>query len=408
MITTTRDMFSIQGARETAGEISRIYEAYGKKENFSMVEDDAPHASTKKNREAMYSFFQKNLGAPGNPDDSDETLLTEAEMKVTPTGQVSTSLGGETVFSLNRKEAEKLADKLKISRNELRQHLAGVLASAKKLSGYQAPEMPEGAVFNGRVQAQGYVIEKYFLKGEGDYVIPYLLMVPDKSSGKSLIYLHPSGKAGGDSARAEMEWFVTKGFTVLAPDLVGIGETGSGDFQGDSFIGGMSHNLWYSSILIGRSIVGIRAGDVVRLTRLLQKQSTASEIYALARNEMSPVLLHAAAFDPTIGRVAIINSYASYRSLVTNRFYNSSFIHNAVPGVLQAYDLPDLAACLAPRKLLMAGLTDALGKPLTADAVEDLSIISAAFKNNNSADQLKVVLEVSDGKLTDLMTEWIK
>ena len=36
------------------------------------------------------------------------------EMRVTATGQVSTSLGGETVFSLNMKEAEKLAEKLTI------------------------------------------------------------------------------------------------------------------------------------------------------------------------------------------------------------------------------------------------------------------------------------------------------
>src|SRR5690606_10243951 len=66
MITTTRDIFSIQGSRESAKEIARIYQAYDKPANFSMVTDDTVHASTRKNREAMYAFFQKHLNNPGD------------------------------------------------------------------------------------------------------------------------------------------------------------------------------------------------------------------------------------------------------------------------------------------------------------------------------------------------------
>ncbi len=43
---------------ETEGEVSRIYKAYGMADNFSRIEDDDVHASTKKNREAMYAFFR--------------------------------------------------------------------------------------------------------------------------------------------------------------------------------------------------------------------------------------------------------------------------------------------------------------------------------------------------------------
>src|SRR5690606_4363225 len=49
MITTTRDIFSIQGSDESAKEISGIYQAYDKQDNFSMVTDDAVHASTLRN-----------------------------------------------------------------------------------------------------------------------------------------------------------------------------------------------------------------------------------------------------------------------------------------------------------------------------------------------------------------------
>lgn len=409
MITTTRDMFSIQGARETAKEVSGIYKAYGKEGNFGMVEDDAPHASTKKNREAMYAFFQKHLDNPGDSNDQEVEILSAEEIQVTKTGQVSTSLGGETVFSLNRRETENRINELQASRDDLTRHLSGVLNSAKKLSGYQEPSVIHDPVFTGRIQRDGYVIEKYFVKGEGDYVIPYLLMKPDKPNHKALIYLHPSGKGAEASAGGEMEWFVRIGFTVLAPDMIGVGEMGPGDFQGDAYIDGNSYNTWYASMLIGRSIVGIRAGDVVRLTRLLEKNTGTDEVYGFARKEMAPVLLHAAAFDPAIARIALIEPYSSYRSIVMNRFYDSGFIHSAVSGSLEAYDLPDLAASLAPRGLMMAGITDGAGNTTDPESIiKDLAIINAAYHDKKADGQLKIIFPESVEKPYDLFMDWIK
>ncbi|MCK9618583.1 MAG: acetylxylan esterase [Lentimicrobiaceae bacterium] len=409
MITTTRDMFSIQGAKETENVVSRIYKAYGKEDNFSRVEDDFPHASTKKNREAMYAFFQKYLNNPGNSNDEIVKTLTAEELQVTPTGQVSTSLGGETIFSLNRKEAEKLVINLQTSRNDLTMHLQDVLNSAKKLSGYLKPTEINEPVFTGRFQREGYVIEKYFLKGEGNYVIPYLLLIPSKPNNKALIYLHPSGKSVDASVGGDMEWFVSRGYKVLAPDLIGIGEMGPGDFKGDAYIEGVSHNIWYASILIGRSIVGIRTGDVVRLTRLLKEDREISEVYGIAKKEMAPVLLHAAAFDLNITRIALIEPYSSYQSIVMNHFYDSSFIHGVVPGALRAYDLPDLAASLAPRKLIMAGVTDGYGKNADTESInKDIEIIKIAYQAKEAKDKLNIISDLSPKNKYDIFENWIK
>ena len=59
--------------------------------------------------------------------------------------------------------------------------------------------------FSGRFQMTGYVLEKYFIKGEGNYVIPYLLMIPAEPGPRGLIYLNPSGKAAEASEGKEME-----------------------------------------------------------------------------------------------------------------------------------------------------------------------------------------------------------
>lgn len=407
MITTTRDFFSIEGARETAKEVSRIYKAYSKEGNFGMVEDDAPHASTKKNREAMYAFFQKHLNNPGNANDDAADTLTAKELQVIETGQIATALKSETVFSLNRKYAEQLEQRLQTSRNALSSHLANAVQAARKLSGYRPPLQTHEPVFTGRFQKDGYTIEKYFLQGEGSYILPYLLMKPDKPNHKALLYLHPLGKQTEAPEGGEMEWFVKKGFTVLAPDLIGVGEMGPGSFEGDSYIKGVSYNVWFASMLIGRSIVGVKAGDVVRLAQLLQKKENTQEIYGLAKKEMTPVLLHATAFDSTIKNVALIEPYTSYRSIVMNRFYNPAFIHSAVPNALTAYDLPDLAASIAPRKLWISGSTDGAGKPSPEETEKDYAVIKKAYQNINAATQLRIIPD-SSGKNVELYLDWIK
>ncbi len=409
MITTTRDMFSIQGARETETEVSRIYEAFGAKGNFSRVEDDDVHASTKKNREALYAFFREHLKNPGDTEDEEVTILTADEIRVTPSGQISTSYPGESVFSLNKTETAKQLNRIKETRLKITGHLTGIKESGMKLAGYEAPADVPKPVFTGRIQKGDYAIEKYFIQGEGNYVIPYLLFKPAASAGKALIYLHPQGKSAGASAGGEIEWFVKKGLIVLAPDLQGIGEMGPGILRGDANIEGTSHNIWYASILTGRSIVGIRTGDVVRLVRVLQNENGINEIYGFARKEITPVLLHAAAFEPAIKRIALIDPLWSFSSLVMNRYYKSSFIPGTVPGSLKAYDLPDLMAALAPGKLLIAGLLDGNGNYADNEAItEDITFIKKAYQLKNSEDQLRVITGDISGKLYDLFLEWIK
>lgn len=404
MITTSRDIFSIQGSKESTKEVSRLYQAYDKPENFSMVTDDTVHASTKKNREAMYAFFQKHLNNPGSAKDEEVTILSDEEIQVTKTGQVSTSLNSETVFSLNRAIGEQLEVKLQASRNNFGTHLPKVLNTAKKLSGYKEPVEEQEPVLTGRFQKADYVVEQYFIKGEGAYVVPYLLMKPAHPNRKVLLYLHPSGKSAEAFPGEEMEWFVKKGFTVLAPDMLGTGEIGQGSTQSPR-----TYLLnWFASTLIARSIVGVQAGDVARLLEMLKKDNDTDEVYGLAHKEMTSVLLHAAAFNKDIRRIALIEPLSSYRSVVMSRFYQPGFIHSFVPGALQVYDLPDLAASLAPRKLIMVGATDGTGNNDVDNIAQDLEVIGAAYRHQGAEASLTVVPQRSTENLRDLYDTWIK
>src|SRR5690606_2363672 len=180
---------------------------------------------------------------------------------------------GETIYTLNCREAEKSITRLQKSRENLVTHLREVPAAAKKLSGYKEPSFSDNPVFTGRILKEGYVIEKYFIKGEGDYVLPYLLIIPEKANNMAAIYLHPKGKEGLTEEKNEMQWLVENGFTVLAPDLLGTGELGNGAVKGDAYIDNISYNIWYTSMLIGRSILGVQTADVVKLSHLLKKKN---------------------------------------------------------------------------------------------------------------------------------------
>ena len=357
----------------------------------------------------MFAFFQKFLRNPGDHLDHAVQILTSDETKVTQTGQVATSLGGETVFSLNRKEALKLKDSLGKRRTSQKFDISATVEAAKRLSGYRPPSIYDEPVFAGRHRKDGYSVEKYFVKGEGDYIVPYLLLKPDKPIAGGILYLHPEGKSADASSGGSIEWFVRKGYSVLTPDIIGTGETGPGIFHGDAYIEGGSHNLFYGTVLIGRSIVGIRASDVVKLGNILKSECGLPVIYGVARREMSPVLVYAAAFDRSIGGIALIEPYSSYMSMVLNRFYISAFVPGAVPGAIREYDLPDLEASLAPGKLLLEGVTDGNGKRSDTDSINaDLDVIRKVYSDNGTPDNL-MIRDLPDVQNPEnLFGEWIR
>lgn len=407
IIATTQDMFPIQGTIEAVNEITRLYKAYNEPGKCRLATDDAPHASTKKNREAMYAFFQQSLNNPGDSTDQQYSPLSPEDLQVTTTGQVSTAFKGESVHSLNYKEAAKKLPVLEAARSNLPGYLSGMLRKAKELSGFQPPSSTTAPLFAGRIQRPGYVIEKYLLKGEGNYMIPYTLWKPATPAHKGLIYLNPSGKSADAAPGGNIEWFVKNGVTVLAPDMLGTGELGPGAFKGDSYIDSISYNLWFAAMLVGRSIVGIQAGDVMRLTLFLKKDTSVHEIYGIAQQQMAPVLLHAAAFDNNISKVALIAPYSSYRSIALNPYYKPAFLHSTVPGSIGVYDLPDLAAALAPKKLLLTGITDGNGNNSnTVDIDKDLSIIKAAYRRH-SQELLQIIPPSSFEQLTGHLINWL-
>lgn len=393
MVTTTNDFFSIQGARETAHEVERIYAAYHQPGNFRQIEDTASHASTPENRVQLYAFFQKHLALPGDSTDQPVEYPGEERLQVTETGQVRTSFPGVSTHDLIWQRAGQQQQALEAARTNDPHHLARVVESAIHCSGYREPGKLAKSLFAGQIKRDGYRIERRFLDGEGDYRMPYLLWIPDSgSSNEAILYLHPEGKIAQAQPGETIEQWVLAGYTVLSPDLPGLGQMGPGTFRGAPFIEGVSYNMLFGSMVIGRSITGIRAGEVVRFARCLHQQHGAKTVTAVAVDELGPVLLHAAAFEPAIDRVALIQPLISYQSLLREEYYAHRFVHSVVTGSHIHYDLPDLAAAIAPRPLLVGHPVTATGQPATTGYIDDeFASPRRAYRALGAENQLSVL-----------------
>ena len=412
----SRDQYlTLQGAREALAEAKKAYRAFGMEDNILISEDDSKHWMTPKIRYDIYSFFMKHFNIKGDPSEIEAELFKYEELNVTPTGQISTSFGGDMIFDVNKRETEKLIENLERSRKDIDKHLDDVKVKARVVSGYIAPS-GEGmrSFINGKYQRDGYSVGKYAIRGEGNYPIPFLLFVPNDNIKKhpALIYVHPKGKVTDASPGGEIEKLVRKGYVVAAIDVLGIGETRNTASRGAAD--------GYTSVLIGRSIVAIQASDIVRIADHLKicDEVDPGRIGAVGISEMCLPLIHAAAFDPSISNITLIGSPVSYRSMAMNRIFrigltptgNGGVNHPyevnfqwGIAGVLTAYDLPDLIGCIAPRKVAITDLKDHTLEKASDELVkQDMAFPQSVYAHKNVPGNLRI----TSGETSTSLVDW--
>lgn len=354
IVTTTHDFFSQQGARETFAEARKSYAALGYPENIQKVEDFGVHESTKNNREAVYAFFQKYLDLPGDNTDQDVTPFTMEELWVTTTGQVGTSLKGETVFSLN----QKYFSKQMVAENELKEKI-------KAISGIEFNRKLTAAVYTGKIPGDAFDVKKYFLENDkNDFVLPlYVIEKPQSKTEKTLLWLPEEGKQNvpNDPLLAKL---LAQNYRVITPDLPDIGEFRDPDFRGDGFVKGVPFNYTFGANLIGKSITGIRAEVLDLLVQFVQSEYPDIKIDALAEGGLSEVILHYSVLKKGISKMVLEHPLELGRNLIQTEYYDPQDAYNVVPGSLPYYDLADLVKLMPANsvKIVKSGSTKSEGK----------------------------------------------
>ena len=303
-------------------------------------------------------------------------LEPEALLASTTTGQVKTALGGETVFSLNRREAARISDREPVPQNRelwqpwrrrLRQEVSERIA-------LDAAQSPLNARQTARADKGTHSVEKVVYYSEPEIYVPALLFLPRTQAPRpAIVFVNGAGKSA-DGVVAYLQSLVDAGNVVLSIDPRGMGETAPVPISRERSYRDFTHDnessLTYEALASGTTLLGARTRDVLRGVDYLETRAEVdrTRISAIGHGSGGILVLHAAALDERIRSVASTSSLVSYAAVVENEMYAHRY-SMFPPSGLRKYDLPELAALIAPRPLLLLNVVDQVQRPLEPERV---------------------------------------
>ena len=376
----TQDFFDIQGAWTSFREAKLLYGVLGHGERVDLFEFNDKHGFSLPRRQAAMRWMRRWLLQKDDaPFEGDFAVAKDEELLCTEHGQVLVDLKGKSVFDFNRQRAEELAG----------QRSAGPadLATVRRLIGLPERIEPARRRELGTVDHEGQQAQKLVFEGVSSVPLPALLLEPknpptDKEQG-TVVYVHGYGKAAALEDDEAVEKLLSKGQRVLAVDLRGLGETSPGkvDPKKTSAFGADSKEL-FLSLHLNRPLLGQRVADVLAIVAHLADDQAAGEIHLVGVGAAGPIALHAAALEPRIQSLRVEASIVSWTDVASTPLTRNQ-LTNVVPGALAHYDLPELAAAIAPRSLAIVSAVDPAGQSLDQERVDK------AYKKCRQAYQAK-------------------
>ncbi len=360
IISTMSDMFPFEGASQTHDEAARFYKLYGAEDRLHWIAGPGGHGNLGPISPAILGFFIQYLkdGPAGDAAFAALRLQNPADLICTPTGQVSTSLGGETVPSIIKAHAvlghERDPEHL---REEIR-GLAGVVA--------RPSTRPPVTAVTGTEQRDGYRVETLSIQSE-DAMVTALVAIPSAQGKKKAVLMVDAQPAklasGGDFDR-----LAKSGHIVMS---LGPTPSPSGPEGLKSAYLGPFNLISLRAFLVGKTMIGMRIDDTIKAIDWLASRDDVdpNSITAYGDGAMGPVVLHAAVLDSRINRVVVEDSLASYK-MVLDQPLHRNVSENVIPGVLKKYDLGDLMAALAPRPVTVINPRDATGAAIAGQGLQ--------------------------------------
>jgi cephalosporin-C deacetylase-like acetyl esterase len=387
----TRDFFDIQGTWTTFREAKRIYGVMGHGERVDLFEYNTTHGFSKPQREAMLRWMRRWLMEKDDaPVEGDFPALKNSELLCTRTGQVLEDFKGKSAFDLNVERERELASQ----RAGLREKhgRAGILKEVRRVIAVTAPVKPAVVEKVGELKRDGYDVAKLLYRTEQGITVAGLLFSPRGAAGPRplVLYIHGQGKATDAGPGGPIEQLVKAGKRVLALDPRGLGETAPSPPSNRPGMFGSDFKESYLALHLNRPLLGQRVGDVLAVIEALvaAQDESRDALSIIGIDSAGPIALHVAALDPRIREVTLQRSLISWESVVRTPI-GANQLTNVVPGVLQVYDLPELAGLVAPRPLTVAAAVDAAGKPVSAAALDAAyAPCKTAYSGEKAAKQL--------------------
>lgn len=342
LATATQDFFDIKGSWDAFRESKLIYGLLGHGERVELVEYDTKHGYPRPQRESIVRFMRRRLlGIDDAIVEPDFPIEKDADLQCTETGQVLSSLKGVSAFDLNvEREKELAAKRTALRREELLEEVRRLIA----LPATSPDTLTRVRAAQETVVRKDKEVTMLQFEVEPGVRIPALWLKPGLA--------HPVLYADGDGKAKALQGSKEES-DVIALDPRGMGETAGSEFK-DAFL----------SMHLARPLLGQRVHDILSIA----EAKWAGGIHGVG--SAAPAALHAAALDPRLRAVTLEGGLVSWSSVVRTPLSKDQ-LGNVVPGALKVYDLPDLAASLAPRPLTIRAAVDPQGKPLTQAQMEE-------------------------------------
>jgi pimeloyl-ACP methyl ester carboxylesterase len=330
------------------------------------------------------------LGKDDAPAEGDFPAATEADLQCTRSGQVLTDLRGKSVFDFTAARADELAA-ARAERVKGR-GAAGLLDDVRGLISLKPSPASQAEVTDvGTVRQAGRQVRKLLVRTEPGIEVPALLVTPgtvDEGSNLVVGVGLDRTDALGPNGIAEVRG--RTGQRVLLLELRGMGETSptlaSNANSPPSHFGRDSREA-FLALQLNRPLLGQRVFDLIRVLDALRDE-VKTGVHLVGRGTGGPIALHAAALDPRVTRLTLDGSILSWDGVVRTPVTRDQ-LTNVVPRALERYDLPDLAASLAPRPLTILAPVDPAGRPLPmADLERAVGPVRQAYRSRHADEQL--------------------
>jgi dienelactone hydrolase len=258
-----------------------------------------------------------------------------------------------------------------------------------QLLGANPERVPLKIRWEDKIETPRYVRQKVFVQSEKDYWIPAYYFVPKKlkAPAPAILCFHGHGgigttiREGGREQMRRMKelsldnaaYFADNGYVTLAPVQRG---------WADGVMQSECHRLSSNAFMTGRTAVGMRVWDAMRLFDFLEtrKEADPKRMAAAGLSGGGTTGLFFSALDDRVKLAMIAGYYCTFRDSVFDMFH---CICNCVPGIMDWCEMREIAALIAPRPLLViAGKKDPIFPiKATRKACKELSDVYGLLKS---------------------------
>lgn len=293
---------------------------------------------------------------------------TPQDLFCTETGQICNSLNIQDWFghlqSLMAENGLPPSFEVPDSEPEALELQASSRRKIRKLLELPKVEDPVEGQVEGRSMDWGLTVEKGRLIVEEGIYLPYsFYSEPDSQEDReprpTVLTVHERGLAAVAAQGPWMTRLATGGFNVMAVDVRGTGETRFVQRQRkaegyEGLLLGTEASWARRSLNAGINLFGRRVFDVLRAVSYLRTRRDVKpeQVCVTGVGRGALWALYAAALDAEIAQTVLLRGLTDYKCLAEHRRHNHHF-SLYLPGVVKDFDLPLVAACVAPRPLTL-------------------------------------------------------